>query len=298
MGVVYMWQALSEQLSEHFQRSVSCQERQLLQKTQTSQCYCIGEQERFFVKVCPRHHQGQLEGEAQSLQAIRQTQTLIMPEFIHLGHSKSHAFLVTRYHPSKPLDIDSAFVLGQQLAHLHQWGEQKEYGYDSDNYYHNTLQPNSWDKRWAWFFSEQRIGWQLKLCEEKGIVFGDIPSIIRAIYHKLQSHQPKSSFLHGQLHLSNCARSVEGPLSFHSACYWGDRECDLVMTRYRGLFPTSFYQGYQSVYPLRPSYTERQPLYLLYPLLNDCHQLGGTAITHVQRLLDKHQLRAPNALAE
>ena len=88
-----MWQALSEQLSERFKKFVSCQERQLVQKTPTSQCYCVGEQERFFVKVFPRHHQAQLESEAQCLQAIRQTNTLMMPEFIHIGHSKSHCFL-------------------------------------------------------------------------------------------------------------------------------------------------------------------------------------------------------------
>ncbi|WP_411979313.1 fructosamine kinase family protein, partial [Vibrio sp. 378] len=49
------------------------------------------------------------------------------------------------------------------------WGEQKEFGFDTDNYLGSTLQPNQWHKKWCMFFAEQRIGWQLQLLKEKGI---------------------------------------------------------------------------------------------------------------------------------
>lgn len=291
-----MWQALCEQLSDVFDASFSVQDRQLLHKNGQTQCYCVGEQDRYFIKITERAFATQLESEYDGLKRLSQSQTLSVPSPIHFGLSKQNAFLVQHYYPLKPLDVETAFELGQQLARLHQWGEQKEYGLESDNYFHHTLQPNSWDKRWARFFAEQRIGWQLKLCEEKGILFGDIPTITRSVYLRLQNHQPKPALLHGQCHLEQFSRSVQGGMAFQPACYWGDRECDLAMSHYRGQFPLSFYQGYHSLYPLRPSYPERQGLYLLYPILNDCHQSGGNAITHAQRLLDRYQLRSPARL--
>lgn len=86
------------------------------------------------------------------------------------------------------------------------------------------------DKKWASFFAEKRIGWQLQLAKEKGIIFGDIDSIIRRVQQKLSDHQPQPSLLHGDLWPSNCAAVADGgTVAFDPACYWGDRECDLAM---------------------------------------------------------------------
>ena len=40
------------------------------------------------------------------------------------------------------------------------------------------------------FFAEQRIGWQLQLCKDKGLDFGDIDLIIEKVKHKLSKHNP------------------------------------------------------------------------------------------------------------
>ncbi|MCU6406020.1 fructosamine kinase family protein, partial [Enterobacter quasiroggenkampii] len=114
-------------------------------------------------------------------------------------------FLVMDYLPPRPLDAHSAFILGQQIARLHQWSDQPQFGLDFDNALSTTPQPNTWQRRWSTFFAEQRIGWQLELAAEKGIAFGNIDAIVEHIQQRLASHQPQPSLLHGDLWSGNCA---------------------------------------------------------------------------------------------
>lgn len=55
------------------------------------------------------------------------------------------------YLPPRPLDAHNAFLLGQQLAHLHQWSDQPQFGLDFDNDLSTTPQPNAWQRRWSVF---------------------------------------------------------------------------------------------------------------------------------------------------
>ncbi len=113
--------------------------------------------------------------------------------------------------PPRPLDAHNAFILGQQLAHLHEWSDQPQFGLDFDNALSTTPQPNTWQRRWSTFFAEQRIGWQLELAAEKGIAFGNIDAIVEHVQQRLSSHQPQPSLLHGDLWSGNCALGPNGP---------------------------------------------------------------------------------------
>jgi fructosamine-3-kinase len=152
--------------------------------------------------------------------------------------------------PPRPLDAHNAFLLGQHIAHLHQWSDQPQFGLDFDNDLSTTPQPNAWQRRWSTFFAEQRIGWQLELAAEKGLHFGDIDSIVDNVQQRLSNHQPQPSLLHGDLWSGNCALGPNGPYIFDPACYWGDRECDLAMLPLHPEQPPQIYDGYQSVSPL------------------------------------------------
>ncbi|MCZ8488537.1 fructosamine kinase family protein [Vibrio lentus] len=56
---------------------------------------------------------------------------------------KSARSLFFNYLPTKPLETgNNSYDFGVQLAQLHSWGEQKEFGCDQDNYIGSTLQPN------------------------------------------------------------------------------------------------------------------------------------------------------------
>ncbi|EPV5047392.1 fructosamine kinase family protein [Cronobacter malonaticus] len=225
--------------------------------------------------------------EADQLNLLARSKTVTVPEVLGVGSDRKYSFLLLEYLPPKPLDAHNAFLLGQQLARLHQWSEQPQYGLDYDNHLSTTPQPNAWQRRWASFFAEQRIGWQLELAAEKGMEFGDIDRIVDAVHQQLISHQPAPSLLHGDLWSGNCALGPVGPYIFDPACYWGDRECDLAMLPLHPEQPPQIYDGYQSVLPLPTGFLERQPLYQLYTLLNRATLFGGQHLVTAQQALTR-----------
>ncbi|ELY4608056.1 fructosamine kinase family protein [Cronobacter turicensis] len=225
--------------------------------------------------------------EADQLNLLARSKTVTVPDVIAVGSDREYSFLLLEYLPPKPLDAHNAFLLGQQLARLHQWSEQPQYGLDYDNHLSTTPQPNAWQRRWASFFAEQRIGWQLELAAEKGMEFGDIDRIVDAVHQQLVSHQPAPSLLHGDLWSGNCALGPNGPYIFDPACYWGDRECDLAMLPLHPEQPPQIYDGYQSVLPLPAGFLERQPLYQLYTLLNRATLFGGQHLVTAQQALTR-----------
>ncbi|KJG11489.1 hypothetical protein UA38_22070 [Photobacterium kishitanii] len=286
-----MWQAISHQLSEVLGRQFKINEREEIQGGDVNQCYCVSDgEQRFFIKLNDRNQLAVFETEAESLRILNEANCVQVPQHFHLGTCRDKSFLILNYLPTKTIDDDAGYKLGQQLAQLHLWGEQVEYGFDFDNYIGLTPQPNKWRRRWYKFFSEQRIEWQLQLCEEKGLHFGDIDTITANVAQRLSNHQPKPSLLHGDLWHGNTALTVSGPIIFDPATYWGDRECDVAMTELFGGFPASFYQGYQSVYPLDEGYQDRKDLYNLYHILNHCNLFGGEYMGQAQHIIAKLML--------
>lgn len=208
-----MWQGISNQLSEQLGYSFNITEKEVLTGSEVNQCYCISDgNERFFLKLNTRDNLVIFETEAESLRILNEACCVQVPQFVHMGTCKDKAFLVLNYLPTKPLDSHSAYELGQNLASQHLWGEQIEYGFDFDNYIGLTPQPNKWRRKWCRFFAEQRIAWQLQLCEEKDISFGNIDTITSNVIQCLLNHQPKPSLLHGDLCYANSALMVSVPI--------------------------------------------------------------------------------------
>lgn len=284
-----MWQAIAKQLSDTLLFTFQINEKEKVNGGDISDCYMISDgQQRYFVKVNQRDFINKFEIEAENIRILRESNTVFVPELIMTGTSKQHAFIILNFLPTKPLDDNkNSYAFGQQLARLHMWSEQKEYGFDQDNYIGSTLQPNKWDKKWSRFFAEQRIGWQLQLMREKGINLVDINDFTQLIHEKLASHQPKPSLLHGDLWHGNVANSVVGPICYDPACYWGDRECDLAMTELFEGFQPEFYQGYESVFPLDITYAERKDIYNLYHLLNHYNQFGGHYLEKADQMIKR-----------
>ena len=284
-----MWQAISQQLSDTLMFEYQITEKVKLSGGDISESYMINDgEQRYFVKLNDRDFLAKFEVEAESLHLLRETSTLFVPEVVLVGKTKTHSFIILNYLPTKPLeDASNSFKFGQQLARLHLWGEQKEFGFDSDNYIGSTLQPNQWHKKWCVFFAEQRIGWQLQLLKEKGVSLVDIDDFIDVVKQLLANRSPQPSLLHGDLWNGNVALTPAGPISFDPACYWGDRECDLAMTELFGGFQPDFYQGYESVAPLSVGYEERKDIYNLYHVLNHCNLFGGHYLEQAQSIIKK-----------
>lgn len=284
-----MWQAISQQLSETLMFTFQIRERTRIMGGDICECYMISDgEQRYFVKVNERKFLPIFEAEADCLRELRLSGTVSVPELVLVGQSKENAFIILNYIATKPLDSGQrSFDFGVNLARLHLWGEQKEYGFDNDNYIGATLQPNSWMKKWDRFFAEQRIGWQLQLLNEKGVSFGDINTIVDDTRDLLANHNPKPSLLHGDLWHGNVANTAFGPLCFDPACYWGDRECDIAMTELFQGFEPEFYKGYESIAPLELGYQQRKQIYNLYHILNHCNLFGGHYLDEATNIIEE-----------
>jgi fructosamine-3-kinase len=282
-----MWQAVNRLLSEHL-GNAEIRERVELPGGEIHAAWRLSYGDRdVFVKCNSRELLPLFTAEADQLALLAKSNTVRVPQVYGVGNDRDYSFLLLEYLPLTALDADSALVLGQQLAALHQWSEQLQFGLDFDNELATLPQPNTWQRRWSTFFSQQRIGWQLQLALEKGMNFGDIEQICELVRLRLQNHQPQPSLLHGDLWPHNCGSSAQGPVIFDPACYWGDRECDLAMLPLYPNIPGQLLTGYQSVMPLPADFIDRQSIYQLYYLLNRSNLFGGQHMVVAQRAVDR-----------
>ncbi len=282
-----MWQAINRLLSEQFGEQDIIRREELPGGEIHSAWYLQYGDKAIFVKCDQRELLPIFTAEADQLELLSRSRTVSVPQVWGVGSDRDYSFLLMDYLPVKPLDGHNAFILGQQLAHLHDWSDQPQFGLDFDNVLSTTPQPNAWQRRWSTFFAEQRIGWQLELAAEKGVKLGDIDTIVDFVEQRLANHQPQPSLLHGDLWSNNCALGPAGPMIYDPASYWGDRECDLAMLPLHSEQPPQIYDGYQSVSPLAQGFLDRQPIYQLYTLLNRAYLFGGQHLVTAQKALDR-----------
>ena len=98
-------------------------------------------------------------------------------------------------------------------------------------------------------------------------------------------YQPAPSLLHGDLWGGNAASSNAVPVIFDPAAHYGDRECDIAMTRLFGGFGGAFYRAYEEAWPLAPGYAVREKLYQLYHVLNHLNLFGGGYLGRAESLI-------------
>jgi len=282
-----MWESIANHISHEIGHTFEITTREQILGGDVNQAYLLSNGRlRYFVKINDKDAITNFTAEAESLQRLKTSNTIKIPDVIVCGTTKKNAFLVLEFiHVSALIDRFQSYQAGKQLAELHRWDVQKEFGFDQDNYIGFNIQPNSWNKNWARFFSEQRIGWQLQLLHDKGISFVNIDTFVDWIYEKLAHHKPRPSLLHGDLWTGNLGETTQGPLFYDPASYWGDRECDIAMSMLFGLFPKTFYQGYNDVNPLPQDYSKRIPIYNLYHTLNHCNCFGGHYLSQAELMV-------------
>lgn len=105
----------------------------------------------FFVKCDERELLPGFTAEADQLELLSRSKTVTVPKVWAVGADRDYSFLVMDYLPPRPLDAHSAFILGQQIARLHQWSDQPQFGLDFDNSLSTTPQPNTRQRRWSTF---------------------------------------------------------------------------------------------------------------------------------------------------
>ena len=120
-----------------------------------------------FVKCDERELLPIFTAEADQLELLSRSKTVTVPQVLAVGSDRDYSFLVMEYLPARPLDAHNAFILGQQLARLHQWSDQPQFGRILTTIFPPRRSPMP-AASLVDVFAEQRIGWQLELAAEKG----------------------------------------------------------------------------------------------------------------------------------
>lgn len=128
--------------------------------------------------------------------------------------------------------------MGKQLAQLHKCtNEKNQFGFFENNYIGETPQINTWKDSWADFFVECRLRPQIDLFINNGNILNEKDALLSTVHSILSVHHPQPSLLHGDLWGGNAAFiSPSTPVLYDPACYYGDRETDIVMTKVFFLF--------------------------------------------------------------
>lgn len=249
-----------------------------------------GEDLSYFIKLNRTSLLPMFEAEFNGLQEIAGTQTVAVPDPVVTGKTSEHAFLVLEHLEFGSSHKASCRLLGQQLAEMHQIN-QPYYGWHRDNTIGSTQQINTSNEDWSTFWSEQRLGFQLKLAEQNGYG-GRLQQMGEWLRAELSAffdrYQPQPSLLHGDLWAGNSAVNKLGrPVVFDPACYYGDREADLAMTELFGGYSQDFYAAYQDVWPVDQDYKVRKTLYNLYHILNHLNLFGGGYLRQAEHMIDQ-----------
>ncbi len=244
---------------------------------------------KIFLKLMPEREAGVLEAEADGLAAIAATDTVRTPAVLGQGVAAGDAWLAMEWLPLERLGSVASGELGRQLADMHR-ATNDRHGWHSDNWIGRTPQQNTWHSDWVGFYRDHRLGFQLDLAAAHGFA-GRLQrrgkELMAALPGFFSDYQPAPSLLHGDLWGGNAASSNAIPVIFDPAAHYGDRECDIAMTRLFGGFGGAFYQAYEEAWPLDAGYSRREALYQLYHVLNHLNLFGGGYLGRAESLIDQ-----------
>lgn len=287
-----MWNTVNEHISQATNLDFKHTFKRQLHSPNSDKLFHIRDSNRdYFVKVAQKNDLDRFESESKALTLLAHNSEFSVPTCITTGVNIEFSFSVFKWLVlDKPLP-SKWDCMGKKLAKMHLDHNQAMFGYDQDNYLASTVQPNRWHKKWHLFYAEERIGWQLQLLAEKGIVFIENERLINIIKEQLQSHVVSPSLLHGDFWRGNIGFYKSAPTLFNPACYYGDREIDIAMSELFAPLPNEFYTAYNQLYPLSRNYEKRKAIYQLYPILNHANIYAGHYLTqakeHIEKLTNK-----------
>ncbi len=244
----------------------------------------------YFVKTSTRSSINMFEAEHEGLGALALPGAPRVPAPVTAGTTDRVAFLVLEYVPLSGMSGPAWTRLGEQLAALHR-DTAGMFGWHRNNTIGSTPQVNDWTPRWAEFWRDHRLGFQLALAERNGLeraVAARGRDLMTRLAGLFENHDPPPSLLHGDLWRGNVAADDSGnPVVFDPAAYYGDREADIAMSELFGRFDQRFYDAYREAWPLDPGYDRRRTLYNLYHMLNHFNLFGGGYAGQVTGMIDE-----------
>lgn len=236
------------------------------------------------------------EKEAMGLDILRDADTeLYIPEVIAFSTPDDSSdnipgYLIMTYAESQRGNYEASVEFGRQLARLHNHSKSK-FGLSHDNYIGRLAQSNTYKSSWIDFFVLERIEPQLKIATDAGTMDSRIWKHWQQLSNLLPELFPESSpsLLHGDLWGGNYFFTATGRTALiDPAVYYGHPEMELSFTKMFGGFSEAFYDAYAAEKPLAPGFTERIPIYNLYPLLVHVNLFGGHYASQASSLLKRY----------
>lgn len=232
--------------------------------------------------------------EALGLARLRSTNAIRVPAEIGHGRLGERAYLILEYLEPDADGLRSAspaywIQLGHQLAHLHAY-TQPQFGLDHDNFIGSLVQRNTLTDNGYDFFFNQRLLPQAGQALYNGLLSKSTYDALFRLRERLPGLLPvdRPALLHGDLWTGNVLVTEDGrPALVDPAVYYGFREAELAFTHLFGGFDPQFYEAYEELFPLEPGFTERVPIYNLYPLLVHVNLFGSGYVLGVERVLNR-----------
>ena len=233
----------------------------------------------YFLKQLRGSSLGAFDAEERGLEELRKSGAVNVPEIVCKGPD----FLLLQWiEAGYSRSSSSMEMLGRQFAELHRY-RGKKFGLSEDNLLGDSPQSNKPSKEgrlnWAKFYVENRLEFQTSLAVKNGYATPELKNLMDNLIKKvpdlISGTEEEPSLLHGDLWSGNYLIDESGiPWLIDPAVYYGHREADLAMTSLFGGFSNTFFSAYKSAYPISPGYSEREPLYQLYHLLNHLNLFG------------------------
>ena len=248
-----------------------------------------------FMKANIREKLAIFEGEAESLDFIKQTGTIRSPEVLGIGTDNDISFLLLEYISSGRKSRAAFEELGTGLARMHQadtsaFVKGGKFGALHDHLLGSGIQDNKPMDSWVTFFTECRLHPQF----EKAHHYFDsstrkkIETFLDNL-DKYLTEPEKPSLLHGDLWGGNYMIDQQGhPWLIDPAAYVGHAEADLAMTELFGGFDYSFYEAYQNTTRLDPGYHDRRDIYNLYHLVKHLNLFGTGYLPSVLAIVKRY----------
>lgn len=220
--------------------------------------------------------------EADGLEVLAASGAIGVPAVIAV----SDRLLVLEYIESVPPPRGFQRRFGEELASMHRV-QAEHFGHRRDNFIGPLPQPNRAHDDFISFYRDERL---MPMAERAGVSLGaEGRALLQRLIDELDDHLEMNeppSLIHGDLWSGNfmCAEGGR-PMIFDPAVAFSDRELDLAMLELFGGVGAEFYAGYDSIYPRREGWAERQPLYQLYYLLVHVALFGGSYIASTKRAL-------------
>ncbi|KAK4053281.1 hypothetical protein OIO90_003893 [Microbotryomycetes sp. JL221] len=237
----------------------------------------------------------QLVGELESVRLIQQAVDGFIPRLLGFGkHDNGDCWMLTEYHDmSSPRSAQQQALLGQRLALLHgaPTPQNQEFGFHVTTCCGVTEQDNTYERSWATFFAEKRIGDMIRRIQDQDLDHRLDKLVQQVIPALLNPLKVSPSLLHGDFWSGNVAFSntTRQPICFDPSSYYGHSEADLGITRMFGGFSKAFYDSYHEGRPKHEpiqEYELRQQLYELYHHLNHMLMFGNSYKAGALRLID------------